>query len=161
MEAIYQRDSDQDGLTDAQELALGTNPLSADSDGDGRSDLVEVEEGTNPLEKDLQDIDQTSITEPSSVFMEMKQKISDMMESHYKEFIQALISIETGIENQQDLEDLYTYYMRKWNKVLEENRSLEKHYSLKLAEMINNPLWEFDSHEMCQVLDNIIIAEDG
>ena len=106
MEAIYQRDSDQDGLTDAQELALGTNPLSADSDGDGRSDLVEVEE------KDLQDIDQTSITEPSSVFMEMKQKISDMMESHYKEFIQALISIETGIENQQDLEDLYTYYMR-------------------------------------------------
>ena len=27
MEAIYQRDSDQDGLTDAQELALGTNPL--------------------------------------------------------------------------------------------------------------------------------------
>ncbi len=37
MEAIYQRDSDQDGLTDAQELALGTNPLSADSDGDGRS----------------------------------------------------------------------------------------------------------------------------
>ena len=112
METIYQRDSDQDGLTDAQELALGTNPLSADSDGDGRSDLVEVEEGTNPLEKDLQDIDQTSITEPSSVFMEMKQKISDMMESHYKEFIQALISIETGIENQQDLEDLYTYYMR-------------------------------------------------
>lgn len=115
MEAIYQRDSDQDGLTDAQELALGTNPLSADSDGDGRSDLVEIEEGTNPLEKDLQDIDQTSITESSSVFMEMKQKISDMMESHYKEFIQALISIETGIENQQDLEDLedlYTYYMR-------------------------------------------------
>ena len=49
----------------------------------------------------------------------------------------------------------------KWNKVLEENRPLEKHYSLKLAEMINKPLWEFDSHEMCQVLDNIIIAEDG
>lgn len=90
MEGIYQRDSDRDGLTDAQELALGTNPL----------------------EKDLQNINQTSLTEPSSVFMEMKQKISDMMKSHYKEFIQALISIETGIENQQDLEDLYTYYMR-------------------------------------------------
>ena len=62
MEAIYQRDSDQDGLTDAQELALGTNPLSADSDGDGRSDLLEIEEGTNPLEKDLQDIDPVSYT---------------------------------------------------------------------------------------------------
>ena len=33
MEGIYQRDSDRDGLTDAQDLALGTNPLSADSDG--------------------------------------------------------------------------------------------------------------------------------
>jgi hypothetical protein len=61
--------------TDAQELALGTNPLSADSDGDGRSDLVEVEEGTNPLEKDLQDIDQTSITEPSSVFIQKRNGI--------------------------------------------------------------------------------------
>lgn len=50
---------------------------------------------------------------------------------------------------------------RKWNKVLKENRPLEKHYSLKLSEMINKPLSEFDSREMCQVLDNIIIAEDG
>ena len=41
MEAIYQRDSDQDGLTDAQEFALEPIPLRADSDGDGRSDLVE------------------------------------------------------------------------------------------------------------------------
>lgn len=49
----------------------------------------------------------------------------------------------------------------KWNKVLKENRPLEKHYSLKLSEMINKPLSEFDSHEMCQVLDNIIFAEDG
>ena len=49
----------------------------------------------------------------------------------------------------------------KWNKILEEKRPLEKHYSLKLAEMINKPLWEFDYHEMCQILDNIIITEDG
>ena len=27
---IYEKDSDQDGLTDAQELALGTNPQSVD-----------------------------------------------------------------------------------------------------------------------------------
>ena len=27
--------------------------------------------------------------------------------------------------------------------------------------MINKPLWEFDYHEMCQILDNIIITEDG
>ncbi|WP_192803288.1 calcium-binding protein, partial [Streptococcus agalactiae] len=40
---IYERDSDQDGLTDAQELALGTNPFSSDSDGDGKTDLEEVQ----------------------------------------------------------------------------------------------------------------------
>ncbi|MGC4388778.1 calcium-binding protein, partial [Streptococcus suis] len=34
---IYEKDSDYDGLTDAQELALGTNPHSIDSDGDGHS----------------------------------------------------------------------------------------------------------------------------
>ncbi|WP_193438525.1 recombinase family protein [Streptococcus suis] len=49
----------------------------------------------------------------------------------------------------------------KWNKILEENRSLEKHYSTKLADMINKPSWEFNSNEMCQVLDSVTIAEDG
>ncbi|MBY5022391.1 recombinase family protein [Streptococcus suis] len=49
----------------------------------------------------------------------------------------------------------------KWNKILEENRPLEKHYCTKLAEMINKTSWEFDSYEMCQVLDSITISEDG
>ena len=49
----------------------------------------------------------------------------------------------------------------KWNKILEENRPLEKHYCTKLAEMIHKPSWEFDSYEMCQVLDSVTIAEDG
>ncbi|EIQ81925.1 thrombospondin type 3 repeat-containing protein [Streptococcus canis] len=46
---IYEKDSDYDGLTDAQELALGTNPHSLDSDGDGHSDLEEVQAGYSPL----------------------------------------------------------------------------------------------------------------
>ncbi|WP_416316409.1 recombinase family protein [Streptococcus suis] len=49
----------------------------------------------------------------------------------------------------------------KWNKILEENRQLEKHYSTKLADIINKPSWEFDSYEMCQALDSITIVEDG
>lgn len=49
----------------------------------------------------------------------------------------------------------------KWNKILEENCPLENRYSTKLGDMINKPSWEFNSIEMCQVLDNIIIAEDG
>jgi Bacterial TSP3 repeat len=34
-------DSDGDGLSDAQELALGSNPLNPDTDGDGFGDLLE------------------------------------------------------------------------------------------------------------------------
>jgi M6 family metalloprotease-like protein len=45
-------DTDGDGLTDAQEQALGTDPLDPDTDDDGRSDGVEVTLGTNPLVPD-------------------------------------------------------------------------------------------------------------
>ncbi len=54
-------DSDQDGLTDLEELSLGTNPLLADSDGDGLSDLEEFNLGTNPLSTDT---DGDSISDP-------------------------------------------------------------------------------------------------
>lgn len=47
--SIYEKDSDQDGLTDAQELALGTDPQSVDTDGDGQADLVELQCGHSPL----------------------------------------------------------------------------------------------------------------
>lgn len=46
---IYEKDSDQDGLTDAQELALGTNPQSVDTDGDVQADLEELQTGHSPL----------------------------------------------------------------------------------------------------------------
>jgi hypothetical protein len=41
-------DDDDDGLSDAEEALLGTNPLEADSDGDGFDDGVEVAAGTDP-----------------------------------------------------------------------------------------------------------------
>ena len=43
-------DSDSDGLTDAEEKILGTDPLKVDTDGDGLSDYEEVKiYHTNPL----------------------------------------------------------------------------------------------------------------
>jgi hypothetical protein len=46
-------DSDDDGLSDAAEIALGSNPNNPDSDGDGLSDGQEVNDyGTNPLSTD-------------------------------------------------------------------------------------------------------------
>ena len=46
-------DTDGDGLTDEEELILGTNPQEPDSDGDGLSDIDEVEiYQTDPLNQD-------------------------------------------------------------------------------------------------------------
>jgi hypothetical protein len=45
-------DTDGDGLTDGDELTRGTNPLTADSDHDGLTDSAELTLGTNPLSAD-------------------------------------------------------------------------------------------------------------
>ena len=42
-------DDDDDGLTDIEEISLGTNPLLADTDGDGFDDGAEIIAGTDPL----------------------------------------------------------------------------------------------------------------
>jgi hypothetical protein len=61
-------DPDNDGLTNAEEFALGTNPLVADTDNDGLSDAEEKSLGTNPLNPDtdgdgLRDGDEVSLYE--------------------------------------------------------------------------------------------------
>jgi hypothetical protein len=45
-------DTDGDGLTDAEEHALGTDPQIPDTDADGLSDRAEIRIGTNPLIRD-------------------------------------------------------------------------------------------------------------
>jgi len=42
-------DDDNDGLSDAEEKRLGTDPLAKDTDGDGAFDGEEVSRGTDPL----------------------------------------------------------------------------------------------------------------
>jgi hypothetical protein len=45
-------DDDGDGLTNVQEVRLGTDPRYFDSDHDGVSDAAEVKAGTNPVDPD-------------------------------------------------------------------------------------------------------------
>jgi hypothetical protein len=45
-------DSDHDGLSNAYELSVGTDPNNADTDGDGLTDRLEIEHVMNPLEAD-------------------------------------------------------------------------------------------------------------
>jgi hypothetical protein len=47
-----QEDTDGDGLKDAQEETIGTDPENPDTDGDGYSDGKEVDAGTDPLDPD-------------------------------------------------------------------------------------------------------------
>lgn len=46
-------DCDNDGLSNAQEEAFGTDPSNADSDGDGVSDGIEVRFGSDPLDPNI------------------------------------------------------------------------------------------------------------
>ncbi|CAA9567413.1 MAG: internalin, putative [uncultured Thermomicrobiales bacterium] len=43
-------DTDDDGLTDAEEVELGTDPTVIDTDGDGVDDATEVNAGTDPVD---------------------------------------------------------------------------------------------------------------
>ena len=57
-------DSDSDGLSDAFERRIGSDPLKADSDGDGLSDAVEVARGLNPMSVDSDDDGLTDAVDP-------------------------------------------------------------------------------------------------
>ncbi len=47
--AVSTVDSDADGLTDAEEKIIGTDPNKADTDGDGYLDIAELKSGYDPL----------------------------------------------------------------------------------------------------------------
>lgn len=55
-EGAAARDSDNDGLTDLEEYALGTNPFDFDTDGDGLPDGYEVLIGTDPTKYATDDV---------------------------------------------------------------------------------------------------------
>ena len=45
-------DTDNDGLTNEEELGIGTDPLMTDTDGDGYDDGIEIKIGSDPLDPD-------------------------------------------------------------------------------------------------------------
>lgn len=96
-QTIYTQDSDLDGLTDAQEMALGTNPLSPDSDGDGQADLVEILSGRQ------------------ATVDEMRQVMQAFMKQSYETYVKALFAVEHHITSESLLDDLYYYFMAEDN----------------------------------------------
>ncbi len=52
---LSDRDSDRDGLPDAEEIRVGSDPFGVDTDGDGFPDGEEVKRGFNPLKSATSD----------------------------------------------------------------------------------------------------------
>jgi hypothetical protein len=55
--AFFDTDDDDDGLSDDDELRLGTDPNNRDTDGDGTNDGLEVDTGSNPTAPNLPQAD--------------------------------------------------------------------------------------------------------
>ncbi|HEM3563640.1 TPA: recombinase family protein [Streptococcus suis] len=49
----------------------------------------------------------------------------------------------------------------KWEKILAENRLLDKHYSMALSDLLRQEQIDFNPSDMCRVLDHIRIGLDG
>ncbi len=62
---IADSDSDNDGLTNEREEALGTDPANPDSDGDGVDDGAEVEAGDDPLVIEEKSASEKFVEEPA------------------------------------------------------------------------------------------------
>ena len=73
-------DSDGDGLTDTQEILLGTNTRKVDTDGDGFSDHQESIDGTNPLlAESFRNVAPTRITSLLPLTVRENQSIGTMV----------------------------------------------------------------------------------
>ncbi|MCK4060215.1 hypothetical protein HCC56_11670 [Streptococcus suis] len=142
---IYEKDSDQDGLTDAQELALGTNPQSVDTDGDGQADLEELRVKVDSYQDEVQ-ADMTDILEKlyrtgegSNFIMDLmsSNSLSDTLEQYevldsddYSllslETLQAMIQQDLAISSQDYFGDLVHLALQK--DLLDQKSHFLQHY---------------------------------
>ena len=83
------KDSDGDGLTDDEEIALGTNPYSPDTDGDGVIDSIERGSGTDATNpSDTSDSRKEEMNKRDLTLSEMiKAKNTESLNQHLQEGI--------------------------------------------------------------------------
>lgn len=114
-------DSDNDGLTDKEEVVLGTNLNAADSDGDTYADLVEVNNGYNPAGEGKLTDNRNLGTYVNTTFnvsilypVAWKQTIAStddsiMLTAPDQQFIQLLVQPNT------EREDILSWYKKTFN----------------------------------------------
>ncbi len=81
-EILNGSDSDQDGLSDAEETIIGTSPTMSDTDSDGLDDLWEVENGLNPLDPEgvnglMGDLDGDGLTNSEELELDTAPELQD------------------------------------------------------------------------------------
>ena len=118
-ESLWPKDSDGDGLTDDEEMALGTNPYSPDSDGDGISDSIEKASGTDP-------------TNPSDNLMTRQQE-ANKRDFTLSEMIKAK---NTAALNQHLQEGIQNYFDSDTYKQYLEGMAHFNHYSPRNIQLI-------------------------
>ncbi len=78
-------DTDNDGLTDGEELVMGTDLLSSDSDGDGISDVEEIAAGTSAV---LIDSDADGLTDAEEAELGTSSGSSDSDGDGFSDYIE-------------------------------------------------------------------------
>lgn len=80
--ATYTRtavDTDGDGISDDDEIAIGTNPTRRDSDGDGADDNVEIANGTDPrVNNGFNDPDHDGLTSAEEAILGTNPNVNDL-----------------------------------------------------------------------------------
>lgn len=139
-----ERDTDGDGIPDAAEWNMGTNPYSPDTDGDGKSDQEEISYGSNPLEEEQPKNEKASLIGPQKTVSELiadkdtkglaqvlKEGVKDYFESDtYKNYLSAMskfhnyspLNIQMILE--QNPEASHVASFKKWEN--EFGRSVNK-----------------------------------
>ncbi len=97
-------DSDNDDLTDAEELLYGTDPYNWDTDGDGISDGDEVANGTNPLVAEVV-VSGTCVTTVANQVLSNGATFNDLIATaraaarNHGQFVNAVTQLAAGWRN--------------------------------------------------------------
>ncbi|MEA1925827.1 MAG: hypothetical protein U9M90_01085 [Patescibacteria group bacterium] len=76
----FPEDPDRDGLTNREELSIGTDPQNSDTDGDGYSDGIEFESGWNPLvDEDERTETETTDAADATATIDTKENMTDVV----------------------------------------------------------------------------------
>lgn len=125
----WSMDSDNDGLTDAEEELFGTDPLKSDTDGDGLLDKFEIEASLDPLNKDTDDNGVLDGDEDLD-----GDKLTNLQEQEYGT---NPIFEDSDSDGLSDYEEVKTYKTNANNKDTD-NDGLSDYYEVKLGTDPNN-----------------------